>query len=324
MQSKKSILVILLTLYGAACGRSDLDVESENYAVSKPKAAPMGSLGGVCGKNFTKCLTTETATAIFTNLKKSSVSTKCTVKPGTAPKWGEQRTVVMKFQVPRLIDDHKEKNDQLEVETSESHYGWVYANEGQVKLTWRRNGATVAEGYMSSNDSGPRPHTLYTDGSRGGVETLLAASLDHTLQKKLMLAQESCDKELAKQGTFCAFNDDCAFCFFTRATGFAVVGGLTASGLGALAEASGATLGNGALVGIGGAASGASSSLLNDWSCQDQCNRGRCKMNYCDCRDDMCHGDSCSACVEDFSKCCNRAGGTFVKSYNDGYCFGKL
>lgn len=301
----------------ASCDHAPHDVVREDTGdpetekgIAEPRPAPMGSLGGPCGINFSKCPTADDVVRVFRGLKKTSV--RSAVDATQTEFTSRFRIVSIRFQVPRLVNDHRGSRDHLEVIAAETGYDTVFPREGTGSLHIKRNNATVAQIWMSRDDSGLQPKHRMVDTTRGGVEAVYTFFLDRNLVRHLEGGLDRTlypDPNAADPNSSCSFNDNCAWCRATKAAGVALIAWA--------AFEVGAVVGTAWGSSVAGAGAGIGNFFEESLDCGDNCKRGECKVQYCQCR--MSGG---SDCAKDFKDCCESNGGMFshCDRCNASYC----
>lgn len=307
-------LLVFVALGLGGCGGTDdplpAVLESDGFAVTKPKSAPPGSLGGICGVNYEECPDKQTMFSRFVNLPRTNVSASRTVKNLDKP--NNSRQITLKYRVPRMVNDHKESQDQIEVAS-------IAANcEGascDYKTTFKRNGAVVGTFEYRKNGS----KTENVDVTKGGWETTMSYSADvksfsgdAKAQSVLVrMTEEVVKAQGAKNGkpgnNFCGedrpdgvLNSKCGWC---RA-GKVVAGAAPGAGAAAIALYVNVRRGFQILIGTVGALAGNTAGELID--CGPVCSRANCQEQYCEGRIDQ----------DEFDVCCRVNGGALVHTSN--------
>jgi hypothetical protein len=206
----------------------------------------------------------------------------------------------MKFQVPRLVNDHKGSKDNLEAIFS--------AKDGGESLLIKRNGAIVVRSESFPGVAEPAVEVIEY---LGGIESHFAV-LGSTAFARDLLRQAS-NKPEAKSTTFqCGKADhgiNCKHGKFVLGAG-ALIGG---AGVGALVGGP-----VGAAVGL---AYGLFALAIDTYiDCQRPDEFDRCERSRCDCRERS--GATTRKCEDDMNGCCQSAGGRVIQWAGDTYCHG--
>lgn len=306
-----AVSVWLLSITFVACQpSSDVTADDPDGGIKedgllfapKPREAIPGSLGGICGKEFSQCQTEATAKNRFEGLKKSSWKLSCTPNEASG-----LRVAAAKFNVPRLVNDHSEKSDTLAVEVSEYNVGNLRPESGTVALMFYRNGVRVAEQFVRTHENGgPVLIDQFLDARRGGVETVLAFGFDPTsVMKRIGDAVGKC----GDKPTVLAYNGRCAHCYFKKVAALGLLGAINPT-VGAIAGVSATTK-----AGVGVATAGAAATIGILFSCEAECARGKCDSDFRECRKTT----PKPQCAGTYEGCCRAAKGRCVPD-RDGDC----
>lgn len=281
----------ILTATAFGCGRQDPlpagdEAEGEIY-VAKPTEAPIGSLGGVCGKDFEKCQTEATITKAFgPSLKKTALKASCS-EPGE---------VRINFKTPRLVNDHKGSTDSLVLRMAVTGFD-------TAQLSLSRNGMEVASSYSDAGQEGG-----WTEINYGGVEALFATFMDRAFVKKIAEISSKCSNweeqvnNAASSQFYCGGGGKERHCRLSKI--------LIGIAVGVPTIAVGAAGAKAAVVVAVGLGSLAVDKVIADlWSCDAAKEADRCESQHCDCLSKTTTRSDVADCQDAFNACCTGSGG---------------
>jgi hypothetical protein len=283
------------------------DPELVAQAVTAPKDAPFGSLGGVCGVNWSKCQTQAQQESVFKKLKKTLGKVKHTYPTESDPTGPE--TITFNVTVPKLVNDHKDKNDVLGITETKS----VRASGDRVLYSFSlvRNGTPVYVYRTEIREDGSNNHEQKSvDIRKGGVESFAAITIDPKILGQLKTARQDLSKF---PRTVCRGIGllECLGCHglkFSVLVGSTLIGvGLGAAG-GPMGAALGATLG--ATIGA---------AVASQIDCGPECGRKKCNDHYCSCitaRGQQ-YGNS-PACSMMLDSCCDSVSASWCERNSQG------
>ena len=278
-------------------GQEEQD-EQELKSPPPPKFAPLGSLGGPCGKNHDGCPSGPALYQKFASLKKSNLKLSSSDCSGTT---GAHSFV---FDVPRLVNDHSGAADKLRVNMTVAGY------EQSVALEFFRNGALVGTAFRGWDEA---TQTAFINEYKGGVETILAVA-DPRLWRRItsMSRLNTC---FPKQSVWYF---QCGACRLSR---LALVGALAWSGgifgagtvaEGASAAAAAAAADRAARLAAGFAVG--AQVLTDTLTCEDTCKAEKCNEEVAKCAGSCPSGRAGNICFDgclgDFDLCCRGGGVT--------------
>lgn len=306
MKHTAHMSLLLCTVALTACGNEPLDqleddgtyTETDGFAVTKPKSKPPGSTGGICGVNFDECQDGQQLFDRFRALPRTMVKFSRELKNMNAS--NNLRRVTLTFRVPRMVNDHTGSLDALTVVNEEANADGL---GGDVKLTYKRNGATVGI-FAYDHFGNAKQETV--DVYKGGWETIMAVAADAPKRTNVVyqLWRESSPTKIPQPtilaNLYCAGGDTIGStkskCFWCRATqaGLAAGPGIGTALVGGLLKLKAAVA---TALNVGGAIAGAAISSF--WDCSSVCERQDCTEAYCNGR----------ISYKEYESCCRMHGG---------------